>query len=60
VPLIVIDPRQIELAKMARVHLAVRPGTNVPLLNGLACAIVEDEALLEIDLAEMTYGSGAR
>jgi hypothetical protein len=29
-------------------------------LGHVACAVVEDEALLEIDLAEMTYGPGAR
>ena len=29
-------------------------------LGHVACAVVEDEALLELDLAEMTYGSGAR
>ncbi|MBI4481338.1 MAG: molybdopterin-dependent oxidoreductase, partial [Acidobacteria bacterium] len=40
--LIVIDPRQIELARYATVHLALRPGTNVPLLNALACSMVEE------------------
>ena len=39
--LIVIDPRRTELAEMADVHLAVRPGGNVALFNALACAIVE-------------------
>lgn len=43
VPLIVIDPRQIELAQYAQVHLALRPGTNVPLLNSLACTILEEK-----------------
>lgn len=40
--LIVIDPRRIELAEYADVHLPVRPGTNVLLLNAMACALVED------------------
>lgn len=40
--LVVIDPRQIELARYATVHLQPRPGTNIPLLNALACAIVEE------------------
>ena len=40
--LIVIDPRRIELSRYAEVHLQLRPGTNVPLLNALACAIVEE------------------
>jgi formate dehydrogenase major subunit len=46
--LIVIDPRRIELAEYADVHLQLRPGTNVPLLNALACAIV-DEALYDLE-----------
>ena len=41
--LIVIDPREIELAQYADVHLALKPGTNVPLLNALACVIVEED-----------------
>jgi len=40
--LIVIDPRQIELARYANVHLQLKPGTNIPLLNAMACAIVEE------------------
>jgi formate dehydrogenase major subunit len=40
--LIVIDPRRIELAEYADHHLALRPGTNVPLLNAMACAVVEE------------------
>lgn len=34
--LVVIDPRRTQLAAIADVHLALRPGTNVPLLNALA------------------------
>ncbi|MBI3933554.1 MAG: formate dehydrogenase subunit alpha [Acidobacteria bacterium] len=41
--LIVIDPRRIELAEYADIHLALRPGTNVALLNALACAVVEED-----------------
>jgi formate dehydrogenase major subunit len=40
--LIVVDPRKIELARYAAVHLAPRPGTNIPLLNALACTIVQE------------------
>ena len=36
IPLIVIDPRKIELAHYADVHLQLIPGTNVALFNGLA------------------------
>ncbi len=41
--LIVIDPRAIELTQYGAIHLRPRPGTNIPLLNSLACAIVEKE-----------------
>jgi formate dehydrogenase major subunit len=40
--LIVIDPRKIELAQYARIHLQPRPGTNIPLLNALAYTILEE------------------
>jgi len=49
--LIVIDPRRIELAEFASVHLRPRPGTNVPLFNAIAKVLVEsgqiDEAYVE-------------
>lgn len=40
--LIVIDPRQIELSRYATIHLRLKPGTNIPLLNAMACTIVEE------------------
>ncbi|MCG3159127.1 MAG: Nitrate reductase [Acidobacteria bacterium] len=40
--LIVSDPRRIELAEYADLHLPLRPGTNALLLNALASAIVEE------------------
>ena len=40
-PLIVIDPREIELVKYAKYHLQLRPGTNVAMLNMMAHYIVE-------------------
>lgn len=41
--LIVVDPRRIELAEYADVHLGNRPGTNVLVLNAMAAAIVDEE-----------------
>ncbi len=41
--LVVIDPRQIELSQYAAIHLQPRPGTNIPLLNAMACTIVEEQ-----------------
>ncbi len=40
--LIVIDPRRIELAEHATLHLQLRPGTNIPLLNAMAYTIIEE------------------
>ena len=40
--LIVIDPRRIELADYADVHLAGRAGTNVAIFNGLAHLLMEE------------------
>jgi len=48
--LVVIDPRLIELAEYADVHLRPHPGTNVATLNSIAAAIV-DEGLLDESFA---------
>ncbi len=49
--LIVIDPRRIELADAALLHLAPRPGTNVPLFAALAHVILaeglQDQAFID-------------
>lgn len=50
--LIVIDPREIELARYADIHLALKPGTNVPLLNAITCAIVEEKLFDEFAVNE--------
>jgi formate dehydrogenase major subunit len=39
---IVIDPRKIELAKYAKHHLQLRPGTNVALLNMMLYYIISE------------------
>jgi formate dehydrogenase major subunit len=46
--LVVIDPRRIELAAYADVHLRPEPGANVAVLNAIAAAIV-DEQLVDTD-----------
>lgn len=40
-PLIVVDPRKIELVPYAKYHLQLRPGTNVALLNMMARFILD-------------------
>ncbi|HXU86980.1 MAG TPA: molybdopterin oxidoreductase family protein [Verrucomicrobiae bacterium] len=39
--LVVVDPRLTQAARRADVHLAPRPGTNLPLLNGIIRIIIE-------------------
>ncbi len=43
--LIVIDPRKIELAKYADIHLQLHPGTNIALTNAIAFAIIEENLI---------------
>ena len=50
-PLIVIDPRKIELVPYAKHHLQLRPGTNIALLNMFARYIL-DEGLVKRDFVE--------
>ena len=55
-PLLVIDPRRIELAEFATIHLQLVPGTNVALFNGLAKVLIE-EGLVDVDyMAQATEG----
>lgn len=54
--LVVVDPREIELARYAAVHLQLRPGTNIPLLNALAHVIVTEGLVDETSLRERVDG----
>ncbi|MBI4745950.1 MAG: formate dehydrogenase subunit alpha, partial [Deltaproteobacteria bacterium] len=40
--LLIIDPRKIELAKYATLHIRQKPGTDVAVFNGIARIILED------------------
>jgi formate dehydrogenase alpha subunit len=40
--LVVADPRKIEITEFASVHLRQRPGTDVPLINGLMHIILDN------------------
>ena len=55
-PLVVIDPRRIELAALADVHLQNKPGTNVPLLNSIAHVLVEERMVDEDFVAARAEG----
>ncbi len=50
--LVVVDPRRIELAGYADVHLRPRPGSNVAVFNGLARVLLEEGFADETFLAE--------
>ena len=56
VPLIVIDPRRTELARLADLHLQLRPGTNVALLNGMGHVIVKEGLLDRTFVEQRTEG----
>ncbi|MBC7885926.1 MAG: formate dehydrogenase subunit alpha [Saprospiraceae bacterium] len=51
-PTIVVDPRKTEMARFATVHLQLRPGTNVALLNMMLYYIMaeglEDTSFIEL------------
>ncbi len=54
--LIVVDPREIELADIAHLHLRQRPGTDVAWLNGLAHVILAEGLWNEAFVAERCEG----
>lgn len=40
--LVVIDPRETEMARMADIYLQIKPGTDIALFNGLANVIINE------------------
>ena len=52
--LIVADPRDIDLAKDADIHLKLKPGTNVAFANGMMNVIIEEGLTDEKFIAERT------
>ncbi|OHE22575.1 MAG: formate dehydrogenase subunit alpha [Syntrophobacterales bacterium RBG_19FT_COMBO_59_10] len=54
--LIVADPRRIELARMAAIHLMHRPGSDIALLNGLCHVIIREDLHDKEFLANRTEG----
>ncbi len=55
--LIVIDPRRIRLAEFAHIHLDIRPGTDIPLLNAMMRIIIDQNLVddLFIDMRTENY-----
>lgn len=54
--LIVVDPRDIGLAKSADIHLKLKPGTNVAFANGMMHVIIEEGLQDDKFIAERTEG----
>ena len=52
--IIVVDPREIDLAKDADIHLKLRPGTNVAFANGMMHIIIEEGLVNEEFVRERT------
>src|SRR6476469_5034003 len=45
VKMIVVDPRQTPTAEAADLHLAIKPGTDIDLLNGIAYVLLRRQAI---------------
>jgi len=56
IPLIVIDPLRIDLARFAKYHLQNRPGTNVAVLNMFAHYILIEGLIDRMFIEERTEG----
>lgn len=54
--LIVVDPRRTTTAERADLYLAIRPGTDLALLNGILHLLVENGAIDREFIAEHTEG----
>jgi ferredoxin-nitrate reductase len=56
VKLIVVDPRRTPTAEVADLHLAIRPGTDIDLLNGIAHLLLKWQAIDVPFISECTTG----
>ncbi|MBP3953331.1 assimilatory nitrate reductase catalytic subunit NasC [Bacillus suaedae] len=56
--IIVIDPRETATAKLADLHLQLKPGTDAALANGLLKLLLEVKAIDETFIANRTNGFG--
>lgn len=54
--LIVVDPRRTATSAKADLHLSIRPGTDLALLNGILHLLVENDAIDRDFIAENTEG----
>lgn len=54
--LVVADPRSTEIAQLAKVHVPLKPGANIPLLNAMCNVIIEEELYDKDFVANRTEG----
>ena len=52
--LVVVDPRDIDIAKQADVHLKLKPGTNVAFANGMMNIFIEEDLIDKKFIEERT------
>jgi formate dehydrogenase alpha subunit len=57
--LILLDPRRIELANFAHLHLRHQPGTDIAVLNAMAHVIIRDGLINQGFISERTEGFDA-
>lgn len=58
VKLVVVDPRRTDTAKAADLHLAIRPGTDITLFNGIAYLLLQNYKIDPPFIEECTDGFG--
>jgi formate dehydrogenase alpha subunit len=56
IKMVVVDPRRIELAEKADYWLQLKPGTDIPLLNGLMHIIIKEDLYDKKFVEERTEG----
>jgi ferredoxin-nitrate reductase len=56
VKMIVVDPRRTQTAEVADLHLAIRPGTDIDLMNGIAHLLLQWGAIESVFIDECTRG----
>ncbi|MCZ2402740.1 nitrate reductase [Paenarthrobacter sp. Z7-10] len=54
--LVCVDPRETEVARLADVHLALRPGTNLALMHGLVRELLHNGWIDEAYIGQHTMG----
>ncbi len=54
--LVVADPRSTEIAELAHVHVPLKPGANIPLLNAMCNVIIAEELYDKDFVATRTEG----